>query len=63
VIASVIALAGLLGMVVVCGADALRDRTPMRPFEWSRPGLSWWAAKRTPRERAQTAIAIGTEKS
>jgi hypothetical protein len=59
VIGSLIALAALLGMVGICGADALKDRTPRRPFVWSRPGLSWWAAKRTPRERARTAIAIG----
>jgi hypothetical protein len=63
VIGSIIALAGLLGMVAVCGVDALKDRTPRRPFVWSRPGLSWWAAKRTPRERARTTVTLPTEQS
>ena len=62
-IGSILALALLLGMVALCGADALRDRTPRRPFVWARPGLAWWAAKRTPRERARTAIAIAAEKN
>jgi hypothetical protein len=59
---SILALAGLLGMVAVCGVDALKDRTPRRPFVWSRPGLSWWAAKRSPREQARTAVVLGSEK-
>ena len=52
----------LIPMVALVAVDALKDRTPRRPFVWTRPGLAWWAAKRTPRERARTAIAIGSEK-
>ena len=37
---SILALAGLLGMVALCGVAALKD------------GLSWWAM----RERARTSI-------
>jgi hypothetical protein len=49
----------LIGLVV---RDALMDRTPRRPYVWSRPGLAWWATKRTARERARTAITIGAER-
>jgi hypothetical protein len=53
----------LLPMVGWIARDALLDRTPRRPFVWSRPGLSWWATKRTPREQARSAVVLGSEKS
>lgn len=55
-------LFGLFGLIALAGHEALRDKTPRRPYVWSRPGLSWWAAKRTSKELARTAIAMGADK-
>lgn len=51
-------LALYFGFFAWAAAEAVRDRTPRKPFDWTRPHLEWWAAKRTRRERARTAIAM-----
>lgn len=53
-----VVLGGLLVMVVLAGVDALRDKTPMKPFSWRRPELEWWAARRSKRESARVAISL-----
>jgi len=54
-------LAGLLAMVALAGVEALRDKTPRKPFTWRRPDLEWWASRRTKRERARVAVSIGKD--
>jgi len=54
-------LAGLLGMVALAGVEALRDKTPRKPFVWRRPDLEWWAHRRSRRERARVAVSMGKE--
>ena len=52
-------LAVLLALVGMAGIDALRDKTPMKPWSWVRPELEWWAQRKTRRERASVAVSVG----
>jgi hypothetical protein len=53
----------LLGMCAVAARDALNDRTPRKPWVWTRPQLEWWAARRTRRELARVAISLPAERT
>jgi hypothetical protein len=55
-------LALLFGMVGVAGIEALRDRTPRKPFSWRRPDLEWWSRRRSARERARVAVSMGNDR-
>lgn len=55
-------LALLLAMVAIAGCDAIKDKTPRRPWKWARPELEWWAERKTSRERKRSTIAMASEK-
>ena len=40
-------LMGLMGIAALVGREAWLDRTPRKPFSWTRPELDWWAKKST----------------
>jgi hypothetical protein len=55
---NLVLLSALLGIVGLCGRDALRDRTPRKPFVWARPELEWWAIRRSVRESRRHAVRM-----
>ena len=58
-------LLGLLFMVAIAGVDAWLDRSSRKPLSWPefrrihRPDLTWWAKRRSRRERARVAVSVG----
>jgi hypothetical protein len=53
----------LVGFVVVAGVDAIKDRTPRKPWAWARPPLEFWAQRRSHHERARTAMPLSSERT
>ncbi len=38
--------------------DAVRDRTPRKPWSYARPALEFWAMRKTRREAARVRLSL-----